>query len=126
MSIKLLRSPSSTADQSKNSRPIFNIFYIATGDTKKERGSENEFIIDTAASSSIIIFRNFCEICQTQHPITVKRSSTQTKTYSGQVVPKIGFATIIFSYDPDGHSSFLLTLWISESKISNLLGMDLC
>ena len=73
-------------------------------------------MLGTGASSSIINYRTFWEICQTQHPITVKRSTTQTKTYSGQVVPMIGFATLTFSYDPDGQFSFPLTLWITEMK----------
>ena len=82
--------------------------------------------LDTEASSSIIKYRTFWEICQTQHPITVKRSTTQTKTSSDQVVPMIGFATLTFSYDPDGHFSFTLTLWITKMKTQNLVGMDFC
>ena len=61
-----------------------------------------------------------------QHPITVKRSTIQTKTYSGQVVPMIGLATLTFSYDPDGQFSFPLTVWITGMKTQNLLGMDFC
>ena len=80
----------------------------------------------TGASSSIRNYRTFWEICQTQHPITVKRSTTQTKTYSGQVVPTIGFATLTFSYDPDGQFSFPLTVWITEMKTQIFLGMDFC
>ena len=99
---KLLRSPSSTANQSKNTRLSFNFFYFATGDTQKNSSLEIEIILDTGASGGIINYRIFWEICQTQHSITVKRSTIQTKTYSGQVVPMIGFATLTFSYDPDG------------------------
>ena len=126
MHFKLLRSPSSTIDQSKNSRLSFNFFYFATGNTQKDSGLEIEFMLDTGASSSIINYRNFWEICQTQDPITVKRSATQTRTYSGQVVPMIGFATLTFSYDPDGQFSFPLTVWITEMNTQNLLGMDFC
>ena len=126
MSFKLLRSPSSTTDQSKNSEFSFNFFSFATGDTQKDSGLEIEFVLDIGASSSIINYRNFWEICQTQHPITVKRSTTRTRTYSGQVVPMIGFATLTFSYDPDGQFSFPLTVWITEMKTQKLLGMDFC
>ena len=126
MPVKLLTSPSSTTDQSKNSRLSFNFFYFATGDTQKDSGLEIEFMLDTGASSSIINYRTFWEICQTQHPITVRKSTTQTKTYSGQVVPMIVFATLTFSYDPDGQFSFPLTFWITEMKTENLLGMDFC
>ena len=56
----------------------------------------------------------------------MKRSTTQRRTYSGQVVPMIGFATLTFSYDPDGQFSFPLTVWITEMKTQNLLGMDFC
>ena len=83
-------------------------------------------MLDTGASSSIINYRTFWEICQTQHPFSVKRSTIQTKTYSGQVVPMIGSATLTFSYDPDGQFTFLLTVWITKMKTQNLLGMDFC
>ena len=83
-------------------------------------------MLDTGASSSIINYRTFWEICQTQHPITVKRSTTQARTYSGQVVPMIGFATLTFSYNPDGHFFLPLTVWITEMKTQNLVGMDYC
>ena len=127
MPFKLLRSASSTIDQSKNSRLSFNFFYFATGgDTQKDSGLEIEFMLDTGASSSTMNYRTFWEICQTQHPITVKRSTTQTRTYSGQVVPMIGFETLTFSHDPDGQFSFPLTVWITEMKTQNLLGMDFC
>ena len=72
MPFKLLRSPSSTIDQSKNSRLSFKFFYFATGDTQKDGGLEIEFMLDTGASSSIINYGTFREICQTQHPIAVK------------------------------------------------------
>ena len=126
MPFKLLRSPGSTIDQSRNSRLSFNFFYFATGNTQKDGGLEIEFLLDTGASSSIINYRSFWEICQTQHPITVKRSTTQTRTYSGQLVPMMGFATLTFSYDPDGQFSYPLTVWITETKTQNLFGMDFC
>ena len=56
----------------------------------------------------------------------MKRSSTQTRTYSGQVVPMIGFATLTFSYDSDVQFSFALTVWITEMKTQNLLDVDFC
>ena len=126
MPFELLRSPSSATDQSKNSRLSFNFFYFATGDTQKDSGLEIDFLLDTGASSSIIKHRTFWEICQTQHPITVKRSTTQTKTYSGQLVPMISFTTLTFSYDPDGKFSFPLTVWITEKKTQDLRSMDFC
>ena len=117
MPFKLLRSPSSTIDQSKNSRLSFNFFSFASGDTQKDSGLEIEFMLDTGAASSIINYRTFWKICQTQQPSTVKRSATETMTYSGQVVPVIGFAPLTFSYDPDGQFSFPLTVWITEKKL---------
>ena len=126
MPFKLLRSPSSTTNQSRNSRLSFNFFFFANGDTQKDSGLRIEFMPDTGAPSSVINYRTFWEICQTQHPISVKRSTIQTKTYSGQVVPMIGLATLTFSYDPDGQFTFPLTVWITEMKTQNLLGMDFC
>ena len=38
----------------------------------------------------------------------------------------IGYATITFSYDPDGQCIFSLTVWITEMRTQNLLGMDFC
>ena len=127
MPFKLLRSPSSTTtNPSKNSRLSFNFFFFATGDTQKDSGLEFGFVLDTGASSSVINYRTIRGICQTQHPIKVKRNTTQTRTYSGQVVPMIGFATLTLCYDPDGQFSFPLTAWITKMKTQNLLGMDFC
>ena len=83
-------------------------------------------MLDTGASISIIIYRTFWQICHTQHPISVKRSTIHTKTFSGQVVPMIGLATLTLSYDPAGQFTFPLTVWITEMKTQNLLGMDFC
>ena len=126
MPFKLLRSPNSTIDQSKKSRLSFNLFYFATVDTQKDSGLKIEFMLDTGASSSIKNYRIVWKICQSLHPITVKRGTTQTRTYSGQVVPLIGFATLTFSYDPGGQIPFPLTVWITEMKTQNPLGMDFC
>ena len=38
----------------------------------------------------------------------------------------IGYATTIFSYDPDGQYIFPLTVWITEMKTKNILGMNFC
>ena len=38
----------------------------------------------------------------------------------------IGLATLTFSYDPDGQFTFPLTVWITETKTQNLLGLDFC
>ena len=126
MPVKLLRSPNLNTDKSRNSRLSLNIFYFATGDTQKDSGLEIEFMIDTGASCSIINYRTFWEICQLQHPITIQKSTKVTKTYSGQTVPMNGYATITFSYDPDGQFIFPLTLWITEMRTQNLLGVDFC
>ena len=124
MPVKLLRSPNSNTDKSRSSRLSLNIFYFATGDFQKDSGSEIEFMLDTGASCSMINYRNFWEICQLQHPFTIQKSNKVTKTYSGQTVPMISYATITFRYDPDGQFIFPLTVWITEMKTQNLLGMD--
>ena len=56
----------------------------------------------------------------------VHKSNKLTKTYPGQVVPMIGYATIELSYDPNGEYSFPLTVRITKMKTQNLLGMDFC
>ena len=124
--VKLLRPPNSNTDKSRSSRLSRNIFYFATGDTQKDSGLEVEFMLDTEASCSIINYRTFWEICQLQHPITIQKSTKVTKTYSGQTVPMIGYAIKTVSYDPDGQFIFPLTVWISEMRTQNLLGMDFC
>ena len=83
-------------------------------------------MLDTGASSSIINYKTFWEICQLQHPITIQKTIKVTRTYSGQTVPLIGYATITFSYDPDGQFIIPLTVWITEMRIQNLPGMDFC
>ena len=83
-------------------------------------------MLDTGASCSIIIYRTFWEICVLQQPITFQKSTEVTKTYSGQTFPMIGYATITFSYDPDGQFIFQLTVWITEMRTQNLLGMNFC
>ena len=121
-----MRSPKSDSNRSRSSRLSFNLFYFATGDAQKDSGLEIEFMLDTGASCSIINYRTFWEISHFQHPIMVHRSNKITKTYSGQVVPMIGYATIEFSYDPNGEYSFTLTVWITEMRTQNLLGMEFC
>ena len=83
-------------------------------------------MLDTRASCSIINYRTFWEICQLQHPITIQKSTKVTKTYSEQTIPMIGYASITFSYDPDGQFTFPLTVWITEMRTRNLLGRDFC
>ena len=83
-------------------------------------------MLDTGASSSIINYPSFWEICHLQHPITIQISTKVTQTYSGQTVPTIGYASITFSYDPDGQFIFPLTVWITEMRTQNLPGMDFC
>ena len=38
----------------------------------------------------------------------------------------VGYATKAFCYHPDGRFAFPLTVWITEMKTQNLLGMDFC
>ena len=113
-------------DKSRNSRLSLNIFYFANGDTQKDSGLEIEFMLDTGASCSIINYRTFWETCQIQHPITIQKSTKVTKTYFGQTVPRIGYATITIKYDPDGQFIFPLTVWITDMRTQNLLGKDFC
>ena len=83
-------------------------------------------MLDTGSSCSTIKYPTFREICQLQHPITIQKITEVTMTYSGQTVPMIGFETITFSYDPDGKFVFPPTVWITEMKTQNLLGMAFC
>ena len=121
-----MRSPKSDSNRSRSSRLSFDIFYFATGDAQKDSGLQNEIMLDTGASCSIIIYRTFWEISQIHHPVMVNRSNKLIKNYSGQVIPMIGYATIEFSCDPNGEYSFPLTVWITEMRTQNLLGMDFC
>ena len=124
--VKLMRSPKSDSNRSRSSRLRFNIFYFATGDAQKDSVLEIEFMLDTGASCSTINYRIFWEISQFHHPIVVHRSNKLTKTYSRQVVPMIGCATMEISYDPNGEYTFPLSVWITEMRTQNLLGMDFC
>ena len=113
-------------DKSRNSRLSLNIFYFATGETQKDSGLEIEFLLDTRTSCSIINYRTFWEICQLQHTITIQKITKVTKTYSGQTGPMIEFASITFIYDPYGQFIIPLSVWITERRTQNLLGMDFC
>ena len=114
-----MSSPKSDSNRSRSSRLCFNLFYFATGDAQKDSGLENEIMFDTGASF-------VSETSQFHHLILVHRSNKLTKTFSGQVVPIIGYATIEFHYDPNGEYSFPLTVWITEMRTQNLLEMDFC
>ena len=81
-------------------------------------------MLETGASCLLINYRTFWGICQLHHPITLQKSTKVTKTYSKQTVPMIGYATITFSYDPQGQFIFPLTVWIVEMTTQNLLGLD--
>ena len=121
-----MRSPKSDSGRSRSSRLSFNISFFPTGDDQKDSGLEIEFMLDTGTFCSIINYWTFWEISQLKQPVIVHRSNELTKTYSGQVVPMTGYATIEFSYDPNGEFSFPLTVWITEMRTQNLFGMDFC
>ena len=95
--VNLMNSPKSGSSRSRSSRLSFNIIYFATGDAQKDSGLEIEVTLDTGASCSINLYRTFWEISKFQHPIMVRRSYKLTKTYSGQEVPMIAYATREFS-----------------------------
>ena len=121
-----MRSPKSDSGRSRSSRFGCNIFYFATRDVQKNSGLEIEIMLDTGASCSIINYLTFWEISQLQHPKMVHRSNKLTNTYSGQLVPMIGYATIEFTYNPNGEYSFPSTVWITEKRTQNVLGMAFC
>ena len=84
-------------------------------------------MLDTGASCSIINYRTFWEICQLQHPITIQKKYQSDKDIlRTNTVLTIDYATITFNYDPDGQFIFPLTVWITEMRTQNLLGMDFC
>ena len=56
----------------------------------------------------------------------MQKSTKVTKTCSGRTVAMIDYATITFSYDPDGQLISPLTVWIIEMKTQNFVGMDFC
>ena len=56
----------------------------------------------------------------------MQKSTKLTKTFSGQTVAMVAYATITFCYDPDAQPVFPLTIWKTEMKTQNLLGMDFC
>ena len=121
-----MRSPKSDSSTSRISRLSFKVFSFATGEAQKDSGLEIELVLDTGASCSIINYWTFWEISQFQHPIMVHRSNKLSKTFSGQVVPMIGYANIDLNCDSNGKLSFPLTVWITEMRTQNLLGMDFC
>ena len=83
-------------------------------------------MLNTGASCSIINYRTFWKSASYSIQLLYKKITKVTKTYSRQIVPMIGYAMITFSYDPDGQFIFPLTVWITEIRTQNLLGMDFC
>ena len=83
-------------------------------------------MLDTGTACSIFNHWNFWDICWLHHPITIQKSTKVTKTYSGQTVSVIAYATKTFRYDPDGQFIFPLTVRITEMWTQNLLGRDFC
>ena len=65
-------------------------------------------MLDTGVSRPFINYRTFWEICELQHPFTIEKSTKVTKTYLGQTVPMIDYATKTFSFDRDGLFIFYL------------------
>ena len=103
-----------------------NAFYFPTGDSQKDSGLEIEFMLDTGAACSIINYRTFLEIAQFRQLITVVGNKQKTKTYTGDIVPMIGYTTLSFSFDSDGEHQFELRKWITEAQTLNLLKIDFC
>ena len=87
---------------------------------------EIEFLLDTGATSSIINYRTFRELCQFQQDLELSRSNNTTRNYSGQIIPMMGYISLRLYYDSDGQHNFPLTIWITEMKTQNLLGMNFC
>ena len=79
-----------------------NAFYFPTGYDQKDKGLEIEFMLETGAACSIINYRTFLGFAQFGQTITVVRSKQKTKTYTGDIVPKIEHTTLAFSSDSDG------------------------
>ena len=93
-----------------------NVFYFPTGDSEKDCGLENKFMVDTGAACSIINYRTFCEISQFLQPYTLVRSKQKTRTYTGEELPMLGYTTLNFSSDSDRQHSFQLELWITNQN----------
>ena len=85
-----------------------------------------EFLLDTGATSSIINYRTFRELFQFQQDLELSRSNNTTRNYYGQIIPMMGYISLRLYYDSDGQHNFPLTVWITEMKTQNLLGMNFC
>ena len=103
-----------------------NAFSFPIGDSQKDSGLEIEFMLDTGAACSIINYRTFLEIAQFRQPITVVRSTQKTKPYAGDIVHMIGHTILSFSFDSDREHQFEFLLWITETRTSNLFGIEFC
>ena len=101
-----------------------NAFYFHTGDSQKDSGLEIEFMVETGAACSIISYRTFLKIAQFRQPISVVRSKQKTKAYTGETVPMIGHTTLSFSFDSDEERQFEIGKWITETRTSNLLVIE--
>ena len=126
MSFKLLRSPKNKSSSSAPLKYNLNLYYFAAGDSQKDSGLEIEFLLDTGATSSIINYKTFREVCQFQQDLELSRSNNTTRNNSGQIIPMMEYISLRLYYDSDGQHNFPLTVWITEMKTQNFLGMNFC
>ena len=78
------------------------MFYSRTRDTQQDSALVIEFKLYTGALCSISNDRTLWEIWQLQQQKNIQKSTKLSKTHSGEAVFMIGYATIAFSFDPDG------------------------
>ena len=83
-------------------------------------------MVETGAACSVISYRTFLENAQFRQPISIVRSKQKTKTYTGEIVPMIGHTTLSFSFDSDGERQGEIGKWITETRTSSLLVIEVC
>ena len=123
---KLLKSPRTDEKSNFKSHFHMNAFCFPTGDNQKDSGLANDLLLDSGATCSVIKYRTFLEINQLRQPITIIISKQKTKTYTGEVVPRIGHTSLSFCFDSDRGHQLELRIWITETQTSNLIGIEFC
>ena len=99
--------------------------YQSVGDKNKNNGLETQFLLDTGASSSIINYHTYLELCKLQH-IEMKASKNHTLAVNGEKLKLLGQITFKTSFDIEGKYQVEVTTWVSakDGCKPNLLGMD--
>ena len=84
--------------------------YRPVGDRRKNNGLETQFLFDTGATSSIINYHTYNELCKTQKANLIK-TKTNTVAVNGEKLMLLGYITFNSSFDIEGKNNVIVKTW---------------